>query len=89
MRSCDGLNQAWKEGGMKPESPLREARKKRGWTATQLAVAAETWPSVISTVERGVRPGEGLRRRIALALGVSARSLWPEHGGNVRRRSRP
>jgi transcriptional regulator with XRE-family HTH domain len=58
---------------------LRELRIARRMSQLQLAVTAGTTPAHISVVERYFHyPRSDLRRRIARALGVDERDIWPE-----------
>jgi transcriptional regulator with XRE-family HTH domain len=58
---------------------LREIRLRRGMTQVKLAAAAGTTPMLISFIERyGHVPRADLRRRLARALGVRVRDIWPE-----------
>ena len=50
---------------------LLYARKQRGWTQTQLAVAAEVTQGTIGHIESGARQSRGSLPKIAKALGVS------------------
>ena len=58
---------------------LREIRLRRGMTQVKLAAAAGTTPMLISFIERyNHTPRADLRRRLARALGVDERDIWPE-----------
>ena len=57
---------------------VREMRKARGWTQTELAYHARLAPSVISEIENGKRnPSAGTLRKLAKAFGVEVRDLFP------------
>ena len=58
---------------------VRRLRKAKGWTQTALAFHAGLAPSVISEIETGKRePRAGTLRKLASALGVEVRDLYPK-----------
>ena len=58
---------------------LKEIRAKRGFSQLTLAKLTNIAPSDISRIENGwVRPYAGWRKRLARALGVTERELFPE-----------
>ena len=67
---------------MKPDSigkRLKRLREKRGFTIRELANKAGVPQSTVSMVEKGIRPGAGLRletaKRLCWALGVGLGEL--------------
>jgi transcriptional regulator with XRE-family HTH domain len=61
-----------------PSTTLREARRRRDWNQTDLAVAAGLQPALVCRYERGVKPGQRNARRLAEALGCAVEELYPE-----------
>lgn len=58
---------------------IRETRKERGIAQQALAAQAGCSPSKLTSIELyNYLPSEGLRQRIADALGVSEVEIWPE-----------
>lgn len=58
---------------------LKEIRAKRGFSQLTLAKLTNIAPSDISRIENGwVRPYAGWRKRLARALGVTGKELFPE-----------
>ena len=71
---------------------LKETRNKRGLSQLSLAKLTNIAPGDISRIENGwIHPYPGWRKRLAEALGVSERELFPENttlpakGGSPRR----
>jgi transcriptional regulator with XRE-family HTH domain len=61
---------------------LRELRNRQGIAQQGLAVQAGVSPSIVTMVEKwGYRPTERVREKIAGALGVPEKEIWPD-GGN-------
>lgn len=57
---------------------LRELREARGLAGWGVATAARVSPSLVSAIERwNYLPKERTRRKIADALGVTERDIWP------------
>lgn len=54
---------------------LKHAREIRGWTQTQLAIAAEVSTGTIGNIESGVRQAKGSLPQIAEALSISHKWL--------------
>lgn len=50
---------------------LRYAREQKGWTQTQLAVAADVSQGTIGNIESGARQSKGSLPKISKALGIS------------------
>ncbi|UJA20190.1 helix-turn-helix transcriptional regulator [Thermoleophilia bacterium SCSIO 60948] len=71
MKSTDSMAE-----GPDGISRVERARRRRGWTATELARRAGTSATVISRVEAGQRPGASLRERISEALGLPESELF-------------
>jgi transcriptional regulator with XRE-family HTH domain len=77
---------------------IRRLREKKGWSQAKLGVLAGTGPSGISQIETGRRnPSAATLERIAKALGVEVRDLFPlgqaplplgEHGASAQPRAR-
>jgi len=63
-------------GGL--STTLREARRRRGWNQTDLAVAAGLQPALVCRYERGVKPGQRNARRLADALGCKPEELYAD-----------
>ena len=62
-----------------PGQHLRDLRIAKGWNQTTLAVRAHTSIGTISFAERGKRQPQLLtQERIARALRVDRRDIWPE-----------
>lgn len=62
-----------------PGQRLRDLRAAKGWTQIKLAVRANVAPGTIAFAERDERYPDLIRReRIARALGVDRREIWPE-----------
>jgi transcriptional regulator with XRE-family HTH domain len=59
-------------------SPLRAARQARELRLRDVAERAGCSVSLVSMVENGYRPSLNVRERIAVAVGASAGSFWPE-----------
>ncbi len=59
-------------------SELKAIRERVGLSQTALALKAGIEPSRMSYYERGRRPCQRNAKRIADALGVNVRELWPE-----------
>jgi ribosome-binding protein aMBF1 (putative translation factor) len=58
---------------------LRQIRLSRGLAMYGLAVWAQVSPTIIGAVERwDYVPGAAVRQRLADALGVPEREIWPE-----------
>ena len=58
---------------------LKEIRGKKGFSQLTLAKLANIAPTDISRIENGwLRPYAGWRKRLARALGVTERELFPE-----------
>ena len=58
---------------------LKEIRIQKGYSQLTLAKLTNIAPSDISRIENGwVRPYAGWRKRLAKALGVSEKELFPE-----------
>lgn len=63
------------------KNKLREWRKKLEFTQAELAMAAHCSRATIIWIERlGHYPTPGVRQRIAVALFVSEKALWPANG---------
>ena len=57
---------------------LRGFRQARGLALYGLAALARVSPTTLSAIERwGYRPTDGVRLRIASALGVHVHDIWP------------
>jgi len=70
---------------MNLENNVREVRKKKNMSALELARRAVMASSSLSLIERGLIPAyPGWRKRIAQALNVSERELFPEVQENGR-----
>jgi transcriptional regulator with XRE-family HTH domain len=77
---------------------IRQMREERGWSQAKLGVLSGTGPSGISQIETGRRnPSAATLERIAKALGVEIRDLFPlgqaplplgEHGASAQPRAR-
>ena len=62
-----------------PGQRLRDLRAAKGWTQIKLAVLANVAPGTVAFAERDERYPDLIRReRIARALGVDRRAIWPE-----------
>ncbi|HXF72131.1 MAG TPA: helix-turn-helix transcriptional regulator [Actinomycetota bacterium] len=62
-----------------PGRRLRDLRIAKGWNQTRLAARAKVSIGTISFAERGIRqPQELTQERIARALGVDRREIWPD-----------
>jgi transcriptional regulator with XRE-family HTH domain len=62
-----------------PGQRLRDLRVGKGWSQTKLAVKARVSIGTISFAEQDKRhPLELVQERIAKALGVERREIWPE-----------
>jgi transcriptional regulator with XRE-family HTH domain len=62
-----------------PGQRLRDLRAAKGWTQIKLAVRANVAANTIAFAERDERYPDLIRReRIARALGVDRRAIWPE-----------
>jgi transcriptional regulator with XRE-family HTH domain len=62
-----------------PGQRLRDLRAAKGWTQIKLAVRANVAPGTVAFAERDERYPDLIRReRIARALGVERREIWPE-----------
>lgn len=58
---------------------LKRLRKERGLTMMALASQAGTTPTWLTYMERyGHIPGADLRGRIAAALGITEKEIWPD-----------
>jgi ribosome-binding protein aMBF1 (putative translation factor) len=58
---------------------LKEFRRKKGISQFELAKLANIQPTEISRIENGwLRPYPGWRKRLAKALGVKEKELFPE-----------
>jgi DNA-binding XRE family transcriptional regulator len=58
---------------------LRQLRRSQGVAQYGLAVRADVSPTVIGAIERyDYMPGRQVRARIAQALGVAVRDIWPD-----------
>ena len=57
---------------------LRSARIKRGWTQLALAIAANCDRASVSLLEAGKRPSRRTAEKIAGALGMNPKRIWPE-----------
>lgn len=58
---------------------LKEIRNKRGLSQLSLAKLTNIAPGDISRIENGwIRPYAGWRKRLARALGVTEKELFPE-----------
>ena len=70
---------------MNLENNVREVRKRKNMSALELARRAVMASSSLSLIERGLIPAyPGWRKRIAQALNVSERELFPEVQENGR-----
>lgn len=59
---------------------LREIRKEQQMSQAELAAKVGTAPTYISWIERYYYyPGPYLRQRIAQALGVEEKDIWPDN----------
>jgi transcriptional regulator with XRE-family HTH domain len=63
---------------IEPPSPIELARRDRGWRQADLATEAGVSRHTVAIAERGYRPSEKSRRKIAAALGSSVAELWIE-----------
>jgi transcriptional regulator with XRE-family HTH domain len=63
---------------MLTENLLRERRLERLLTKAQLAAKAGVSPHTVARAERGFDIGDVKQERIARALGVARRDLFPE-----------
>jgi transcriptional regulator with XRE-family HTH domain len=62
--------------------PLRRYRLQQGWTGYELADVAGISTAMISMIETGERtPGPATKIRIARALGVRVRDVFPAPDG--------
>jgi DNA-binding XRE family transcriptional regulator len=61
-----------------PPSPIELARRDRGWRQADLAEQAGVSRHTIALSERGYRPSEKSRLRIAAALDTTVVDLWPD-----------
>ena len=60
---------------------LLEERHRRGLSQMAIAVRARCSPATLVAIEKhGFRPCRLTQRRIAKALGVGIRALWPVNG---------
>jgi transcriptional regulator with XRE-family HTH domain len=60
---------------------LRRLRHARGLALYGLAALARVSPTTLSGIERwNYRPTARVRQRIAAALGVTERDIWPQPG---------
>jgi len=58
---------------------LKESRTKKGFSQLTLAKLTNIAPTDISRIENGwLRPYPGWRKRLAKALGVTEKELFPE-----------
>jgi DNA-binding XRE family transcriptional regulator len=58
---------------------LRQLRRARGLPLYGLAVKASVSPTIVSMIERfDYRPGAPVCTRLAQALGVQLRDIWPD-----------
>lgn len=65
---------------------VRSMREGMGMSGLELSRRAKMAPSTLSLVERGLVPAyPGWRKRIAKALGVSEKELFPEVPTNEKR----
>lgn len=62
---------------MPNQSPLKEALKDRGVTQRELARKLRTGETQVSAWCRGHVPNPKNRERIAKALGIEAKEIWP------------
>ncbi len=61
------------------ERPIRDLRAKKGWSQEQLARRAKVSTGTINTAEQGKHiPTVMNQERIAKALGVERREIWPD-----------
>jgi DNA-binding XRE family transcriptional regulator len=61
------------------ENRLKQLRRARGLAQYGLATLAQTSPSTIVAIERwGYVPSPAVRQRLAAALGVEVRDIWPD-----------
>jgi DNA-binding XRE family transcriptional regulator len=58
-------------------SPIELARRERGWRQQDLAAQAGVSRHTVALSERGYRPSEATRRKIASALRANVPDLWP------------
>jgi DNA-binding XRE family transcriptional regulator len=61
---------------VEPPTPIELARRDRGWRQADLAAHAGVSRHTIALSERGYRPSEKSRRKIADALESSVAALW-------------
>jgi len=67
------------EDGRTPGQRLRDLRIAKGWNQTRLAARARVSIGTISHAERDIRqPLELVQERVARALGVDRRAIWPD-----------
>jgi transcriptional regulator with XRE-family HTH domain len=60
---------------------LRRLRQDQGLALYGLAALARVSPTTLSGIEKwGYQPTARVRQRIAAALGVTERDIWPELG---------
>jgi transcriptional regulator with XRE-family HTH domain len=60
---------------------LRRLRQAQGLALYGLAALARVSPTTLSGIERwGYQPTARVRQRIAAALGVTERDIWPQLG---------
>ncbi len=58
---------------------LKEIRKTQGWSILELSATTGVSTARIVQIERyNAYPGPSVRGRLAAALGVAERQLWPE-----------
>jgi lambda repressor-like predicted transcriptional regulator len=58
---------------------LRRLRIARGWAIFRLAVEGQVSPTIITAVERhGYVPGPHVQQRLAKALQVEVKEIWPD-----------
>jgi DNA-binding XRE family transcriptional regulator len=63
------------------KNKLKELRQAKGLAQYGLATLAQTSPSTIVATERwGYVPSPAVRQRLAVALSVSERDIWPDKG---------
>ena len=59
------------------ENRLREIRTRRGMTLSALAIMADVEPSLLSLVERGKRASPRTASKLAGALGLPVKNVFP------------
>jgi len=64
-------------GGLQRPNNVKEFRLDKGWTITELARRTGLSPKTVSKMEKGIKVSEVSQRRVANALEVQHKKVFP------------